>query len=370
MKKDGIEDIEHYIRWQVITKLNETLSPYKRIMKFYLTQEELPRTRLGKIQRFKLAEIATRLSADTRQAFEEPTFREYLAIKNYLENETGQAIGPDYHFELDIALDSLAKVMLLVYVENTFGIKIPEEEFMQFPTVIKLCEYIREKKSHSSHEIVNWASILKEKVSLRLPESHFSVQFYNTLSKLILNSYFRLKGKGIVNIPEGPCIIAPNHQSFFDGFFVASFLKGKTLRNTFIYAKEKHWRTRWKKQFAHKNHIVLMDINKDIKDSLQKLAALLQRGKKIIIFPEGTRSKDGTLGSFKKAFAILSQELNIPVVPVAINGSYKAVASGFGLPLPFRKIEVEFLDPVYPVNHTYDSLNDLVRQRVADRIKL
>jgi long-chain acyl-CoA synthetase len=150
---------------------------------------------------------------------------------------------------------------------------------------------------------------------------------------------------------------------------VASFLKKPVLKNTFVYAKEKHWRKRWMKRFAHKNHIILMDINKDLKESLQKLAALLKKGKKVIIFPEGTRSKDGSLGSFKKAFAILSQELNIPVIPVAINGSHRAISSSLRLPVPFRKIEVEFLEAVYPGNHTYDSLNDLVRQKVAARLK-
>lgn len=370
MKNEGINDLEHYLRFNVISKFNDTLSSYKRILKIHLTMDELPRTRLGKIQRYKLAEIASNLEAKNKLVTNEPSYKEYHLIKKYLEKETGIIIGPTDSFELDIAMDSLSRVMFLVYIENTFGIKIPEEEFRNYQTVEELSDHIRKSKSHSKHEIVNWASILKEKVHFRIPESRFSVHFYNNLSKLLLHLYFRLKSKGITNIPDGACIIAPNHQSFFDGFFVASFLRKNILKNTFVYAKEKHWRKRWMKRFAHRNHIILLDINKDLKESLQKLAALLKKGKKIIIFPEGTRSKDGNLGSFKKAFAILSHELNIPVIPVAINGSFRAMSSRLRLPVPFRKIEVEFLEAIYPVNHTYDSLNDMVRERVADKIKI
>lgn len=369
IKNDGIDDIEHFLRTNVISRFNDTLTSYKRILKIHLTMDELPRTRLGKIQRYKLAEIAADLESKNKQVINEPSYKEYHLIKKYLQKETGIIIGPTDSFELDIAMDSLSRVMFLVYIENTFGIKIPEEEFRNFQTVEQFSEHIRESKSRSRHEIVNWASILKEKVHFRIPESRFSVHFYNNLSKLLLHIYFRLRSKGISNIPDGACIIAPNHQSFFDGFFVASFLKKSMLQNTFVYAKEKHWRKPWMKRFANRNHIILLDINKDLKESLQKLASLLKKGKKIIIFPEGTRSKDGNLGSFKKAFAILSQELNIPVIPVAINGSYRAMSSSMRFPIPFRKIEVEFLEAVYPADHTYDSLNDLVREKVADKIK-
>jgi long-chain acyl-CoA synthetase len=370
LKEKGIQDAEQYFRSEVISRLNETLTSYKRILKVHITSEELPRTRLGKIQRFKLSEIARSLQASGKHDIKEPTYREYALIRKYLENETGNIIRPQDNLELDIAMDSLSRVMFLVYIQNTFGIDIPEEDFRKYSTVEQIAVHIRDSKSHTRHETVNWAAILKERVPLRLPGSSVSVHFYNNLSRLLLNTFFRLRGKGIGNIPEGPCIIAPNHQSFFDGFIVASLLKKSILKNTYIYAKEKHWRKPWMKRFAHRNHIILMDINRDIKESLQKLAALLNKGKKVIIFPEGTRSKNGQLGSFKKAFAILSQELNIPVVPVVINGSHKAMSPKLRLPVPFRKIEIEFLEAVYPADHTYDSLNDLVRERVAAGLKI
>jgi long-chain acyl-CoA synthetase len=72
------------------------------------------------------------------------------------------------------------------------------------------------------------------------------------------------------------------------------------------------------KYLAHRNNVILVDVNKDLKHSIQKMAEVLKAGKNLLIFPEGTRSLNGNLGDFKQTFAILSQELNVPVVPVAI----------------------------------------------------
>lgn len=370
MQYDGIDDYFGYARWQIIDKLNQQLAPYKRILKFYLTTEELPKTRLGKIQRFKLEEIADGLTGKRDRKVEEPDFPAYIAIRDYLTQETGNPVFPNDHLEMDLALDSLGKITLLVFIENTFGVRIPEEEFLKHHTVSGLSEYVRDKKTRSRFEVVNWKEILQEKVAVHLPKAGLSMRFFTGLSRLVLNLYFRMKGRGHDIIPEGPCIIAPNHQSFFDGFFIASLLRQRVMRNTYVYAKEKHWRKRWLRFLASRNNIILMDINRDLRLSLQKMAEALRRGKNIIIFPEGTRSKDGSLGSYKKTFAILSRELKVPVIPVAISGSFKALPSGAFFPRPFQKISVTFLQPVYPGNHSYDSLTKMVRDRVAQELSV
>ncbi|NJK86849.1 MAG: 1-acyl-sn-glycerol-3-phosphate acyltransferase [Bacteroidales bacterium] len=119
-------------------------------------------------------------------------------------------------------------------------------------------------------------------------------------------------------MPDGPCIITPNHQSIFDAFFLNAILKNRLMKKTYFYAKEKHFRQNWLKFLARTHNIIIMDQNIDLRQSIQKLAEVLRKGKNVVIFPEGTRSTSGNLGNFKKTFAILSQELNIPVVPVVI----------------------------------------------------
>jgi long-chain acyl-CoA synthetase len=112
----------------------------------------------------------------------------------------------------------------------------------------------------------------------------------------------------------------------------------------------------------------VVDIHSGLKDSIQKLAEVLKKGKNVMIFPEGTRSKDGTLGDFKKLFAILSKELNVPVIPVTINGAFQALPSGSIFPKPFQPISVTFQQPIFPENYTYESLTQQVYQQVKGNL--
>ena len=84
----------------------------------------------------------------------------------------------------------------------------------------------------------------------------------------------------------------------------------------------------------------------------------------MVIFPEGTRTRDGHIAPFKKLFAILSRELGVPVVPLAIRGSYEAMPPGTVLPRP-GSIGITVCDPVYPQGKDYDQICSEVRSAIA-----
>jgi len=366
-KQKEIDNLEEYLTWNVIDKYNQSVTPYKKVMKFSLIKEPLPRTRLSKLKRFLLPELETHFDEKKKSAAE-PDIKEYKLIKEFIQANKEVTVHPTDHMEIDLGLDSLDKVNLIVYLESTFGITLQETELLNFSNIQKLAEYIKDKKTKLNVEAVDWNSILKEHLDIDLPESWFTHNLIKNSAKVFLRFYFRLKGEGIENIPDGPFILAPNHQSFIDGLFVAVFLKNKLMKKTYFYAKEKHIKQGWLKFIANKNNVIVMDLS-DLKSSLQKLASVLKKEKNIIIFPEGTRTRDGEIGSFKKTFAILARELNIPVVPVAIDGAYDAMPRGKKIPRPMKKINVKFLEPVYPGNETYDSLKDKVFEMVSNSLK-
>ena len=368
VREKGVANMEEYFRWQVIDRYNQKASPAKRLHHFTLVDCELPRTRLSKLKRFQLPELVI-AREERKLQIEHPDGEEYQVIREFLESQTSRTIAPDDHLEIDAALDSLDKVSLLVFIKQTFGVEIGEDKLMHIPTLRQLSGYIAERKQRIAVELINWREILKQRVDSGLPRTWFTINLIKNFSNLLFRCYFRFRTEGREHIPDSPCIIAPNHQSFIDGLLVAAGMKNSLMQRTCFYAKAKHLQNRWLRFLADRNNVVIMDIHADVRQSIQKVATLLQSGKNVIIFPEGTRTLDGALGEFKKTFAILSKELNVPVVPVAIRGAFEALPSGAILPKPFRKISVRFQPPVFPDDHTYDSLKDLVRERVHECLR-
>ncbi len=370
LKEEGVVSIEEHILHGVIEKYNSKVAPYKRIKRISCISDELPRTRLGKIKRHELAGLAQKKSKSDKIEIKEPTFKEYELIRNFINSEKNITVLPTDHLELDLGLDSLDTVSLQVFINTTFGLNITPEKFLDHPTIEQLAKYVADKKQKIEVDNVKWSEIFKEKVELKLPKSWFTHSFFKYASRIFFSLYFRVKAEGKEKLPDTPFILAPNHQSYFDGMFVSMFLKRNVFKKTYFYAKKKHVNNLIFKFLANTNNVIVVDINKDLKQSLQKMAEVLKKGKNLIIFPEGTRSRDGELGSFKKTFAILSAELGVPIVPVAIDGAYKAMPKGAKIPRPFKEIKVKYLDPIYPSNFDYDNIKDRVYESVTKALNL
>lgn len=366
LTENGVQDIKQYFRDTVITPFNATMSSYKRIMQFTLVNAELPRTRLSKLQRFKFPELINQ-KQEKKAVAEEPETIEYRAIKSFIESQVDMDILPDHHLVFDISMDSLGKLSLIDFIEKSFGIKLDEEQLHKFPSIRKIAEYIQKNKLfHKTDQDAGWTSDLKDDSDVILPKTSVFLHPIVHAVRRAFRIFFTFEGKGMENIPEGPCFFAPNHESKLDAFLVLSYLDKTTLNNTFAYAKKEHVNSRIRRYMASRSNVIVMDLSKDVKHSIQKMAEVVKQGKKILIFPEGTRTLSGELGQFKKTYAVLSAELNIPVVPVVIDGAYAAMSSG-GKKIKWGEhIRVEFLPAVYPEGKTPEELNQLVRQRIAE----
>ena len=367
MKELGIHHIEHYLRWDVLDSYNHSVSPAKKIMKFSVVKEELPKTRLGKLRRFQLPELTTKAKVELSQ-IQEPDYQEYRIIKEFLQTQTEHEISPGDHIEIDLGLDSLDKISFLTFLNSTFGVEMKDDEMMRHFTVQQLADYVRERKVKIETEGVNWRDILHQKVDITLPSGSLLHAPANALSGFLWGCYFKMTVSGLEHIPATQCIFAPNHQSSIDPFLISRFFTGSLLKRTYFYAEERHFRKHWLQIFADKANVILVDLNRNLKQSLQKMAAVLRKDNNVLIFPEGARTRDGHLADFKRTFAILSVELDVPIVPVVLIGAYDAMPKGVHWPKFQQEIQVRFLPPVSPEGMGYEVLTAKIYQLIKTEL--
>lgn len=353
-----------------VERFNAEQPQYKRIKQYHIMSDELPKTRLGKVQRFLLPILVDKPKANNEQESLEGKSEVYKLLKAFVEEETKSVANENDHFEIDLSMDSLSKVSLLAYIENTFGILLNEESMENLNTLAKLTDYIENNEHSFNTNKITWKEILATKTDVKLEKPGFTHWFTDAFTKTLFSICYRFRVKGNKKLPNTPCIIVANHRSAIDGMLITYNFSHKINKDIFFFAKEKHWRSKIAQFFAKKNNIILMDINKNVRQSLQEMCAVLQKGKHIIIFPEGTRSKDNTMRKFKETFAILSKELNVPVVPVAIAGSESACYGGSIVPKFWKRIDVEILDPVMPTEEqSVESFRDKIAAMIEKRLK-
>jgi long-chain acyl-CoA synthetase len=134
----------------------------------------------------------------------------------------------------------------------------------------------------------------------------------------------RLRVEGREHLPaRGPYIIAPNHQAYLDAFVLAFVLPFGVLRQIFFVGAAEYFETPFMKRLARAANIVPVDPDANLVTAMQAAAAGLRLNKVLVLFPEGERSIDGTLKPFRKGAAILASHLEVPAVPVALDGLYE-----------------------------------------------
>lgn len=352
IKERNITNITETLKWDIIDSYNINAPAYRKILEIKIVKDEFPKTKLGKLRRFMLKDILKNLEDGGENAHKkrpedpESKTREFQTLAQYIKEEKGENIYPDSHIEIDLGLDSLDIIQLNSFIEKTFGFKIKEEEAVDLKVIKDICEYIRKNSKEYHLEKINWSEILKESIDYPLPSSSM-IWLTKIFFAPILKFYLGLKIKGTEKLSKDPRIIICNHESFIDAFAVQRLFKGEMLKNTYYFAIKKHFDKIGLRFMANHGNIILMDINENLKESLQISAEVLKEGKNLVIFPEGARTRDGKLQDFKKFFGILSKELNIPVTVLGIDGAYKSMPFGSIFPRP-AKIKLEVLGEVDP----------------------
>jgi long-chain acyl-CoA synthetase len=117
--------------------------------------------------------------------------------------------------------------------------------------------------------------------------------------------------------------------------------------NLYFLGFQKYFSNWFSSRFARLAHVIPIDPETHLKRALLISGYVLSNKKALCLFPEGGRTFDGKLLPFKKGVGILSKELDVPLVPTLIEGTFEVLPRGTIWP-KFRKIKVTFGKPIYP----------------------
>ena len=363
-RKQGITNIKAYIK-NIVEDYNLTVHNYEKILDYKLYEEELPKTRVGKLRRFMLPELYLKTNIKKKKV-EEPDNEVYRLLKDYIKKIKGIEAQPEENLELEIGMDSLDIVEFFAYVENSFGIQLDEEKFSEISNLKSLSEYINEKATKIESGEVDWKKIIEAAPPVE-EKNRWATRVLRPLFDLTIKLYFRLKRVNRDKLSDKPQIFVSNHQSFIDSLVLGSLLPAGILYNTIFLAIDWYFKKGILKLLVSHGNVVLIDINKNIKKSVEEIAANVKAGKNVLIFPEGARTKDGKVAEFKKVFAIIAKELNVDVQCLGIKGAFEAYSRYMKFPKP-KKIEVAVLEKFKPEG-TYDEIVQKARNIIKTYVE-
>lgn len=362
IRRQGILNLHEAIKWRLLDGYNRRCSAHERILDFGISTKPLPRTRLGKLKRHRLGSFiepaAQAVDSESVTAIDS-------RIVSYLQEEGYSGLHPQAHLTVDLGLDSLAMIEFKRHLEIRYRLKLPDTLFIEYASLEELDRYLRdlEKKGEKT----------SPPPSQPKHKTLFSGGFRGWIRPLIsLAGFpFRIRHEGLEHLENNgkPLIIVSNHQSFLDPLFILRVLPRKLSGKTYFMAKTRIFNSRIGRFILPRLNTVLLDLHQSGEELMKQSRSLLLQGKNLMIFPEGTRSYDGRLGPFSRAFAILARETGAQIVPLLIKGAYDLMPRTRLVPR-FGKVDLTVLPPLSPpfpdAAALSDRVFDLFRQKLEE----
>jgi long-chain acyl-CoA synthetase len=411
LKHEKVANSKEAIRY-ALDNLGCDLPEYQRVRDYIIRAEPLPRTGSRKIKRFELKkEIETGVTNGGAKEKKEWTLSE--ADSAFLDDAAAQRvievikssapeaalIHPSMNLEIDLGLDSLARAETFAALEHSFGHEFDGDAAAEALTVRDVVELVRKTDDGTAIQGSqartldrdSWATIIRN-ADEDIPElrkalanrplfSVFAFSVYKCFN-LFCRVFMRLEVEGLENLRsmKRPFIICPNHQSYLDPFVLCSNYPFDFFKNTFHVGASEFFKTRLMGWVAQMLHVVPVDPDTQLMKAMKAGAIGLKKGRILNIYPEGERAYDGELHKFKKGAAILATELELPILPVAIDGLYKVwgrrsakirpgvVKIRIGKPFYASDVATSSTEPGSNNEHTYELVTAHLKQTIAGMI--
>jgi long-chain acyl-CoA synthetase len=386
--------MEQRIR-EEIAKLCEGLPSYQRLGDVVLDAGPLPRTRLGKIRRPKLAQLYTqlrssrsqseasapappRLSQEDSQLLEDPVAAGVWAWLS--ERFPEHRLSPDTNVRMDLGVDSLEWLNLTLEIRNRVSVELSDDAVGRIQTVRDLlqecaaAEYAVGVPGEILDALRDPQSLLDQRARDRFEVHPWLAGILDPVAVLmartLMKALFRFRVEGLSHLPIlGPYVVAPNHCSSLDPIAVTAALGSRRLHDTYWAG----WvgilfRSPLASLLSRVMRVLPVEPRLGPLSNLALAAAALARGGNLIWFPEGRRSPTGELQKFLPGIGILLRAYSVPVVPVWIEGSAQALPPGTLRPRR-SPVALRFGEPVLAARLEAEGCGETSDERIADGLR-
>ncbi|MBN1930425.1 MAG: AMP-binding protein [Desulfobacterales bacterium] len=327
-------NIYQEIKFEIET-IAQKLPSYQRVTRIELVDDELPKTSLGKIKRYKVAEM---LKEKKNVFLEEPSeisgetpdpFITFVMDRLKLKKPP----NIQSNLETDLGLDSLGKLEFFSAVEKRFAVKISDTQAVSLLTLRDIKNLIPQASAEEG-EIKE--TLLEQKIAVSPHPplyEHVSLEnnffptalrfFFHIIIKVLIKILFRahLEGKKYLYDTPKPFIIAPNHNSLIDGLIIYGLFPFQIINRCFFLSLPMYFETFPLSLVQKIGRIILTGTQDTALKSLQYSYQVLSQKEIICVFPEGQRSVDGSIADPKKGIGYVAQLSQAPLIPVYISGT-------------------------------------------------
>ncbi len=303
----------------------------------HLYDADLPRTATRKVKRKEVAAILGRLSAAISAPAHEPGTSRSAQVAHAISSLTHRKaaeILPTMTLRGDLGIDSLMAVELQVALEAMVGHPIDTSQLGRIETVAEL-EALVHASSQAKPIVEEEEEEAEEPIVLPAVVQDAAKRVLTTFQMGFYGKVMAPKVYGRAYIPHNRnTIVVSNHTSHLDMGFVkyalGTYGEGLVSLAAQDYFFEKNRLRR--AYFENFTNLAPFDRQGGLRQALRQAGQIIEQGKTVLIFPEGTRSPDGSIQEFKSVIGYLALHHEVDILPVYLGGTYEALPKGRTLP--------------------------------------
>lgn len=332
------------IIYDELIRIGKNMPVYRRISDFITVYTPLPRTTTRKLKKVELKKMYNSIK---RKSANREITEDQLSVIEMAMMETTEFTGilnsiilgmpkidphiinPRSHMEIDLSLDSLKRIELLSQIEKRFSITIPEDLFEKMETVGDLVSMVKELNGSNKSPSIESIIELKERIladnmqMVKFPSNNSFLKkaalVISRISTVVSN--IKCNGSDKLKAHTGPLIFASNHSHIMDSIWILNSLPSKIKSNTYNLIDKEIITIPILPFSLYRHHFLNLEKSGDSIEMLKIYLSVIRNQKNLIIFPEGSISKNGIIGQFKSGIGLLARETSAMVIPVKINNS-------------------------------------------------